>query len=1239
MSALSTPQLVLRRMGNAKFLLTSVFIGILFATTLAAAVPIYLASLERLALNIEIDRLGRFQSKLLGFAYYIPFTEQRMAETDRTFEEIVEEYIDEIYTDHRRYVTGLQFYADTPSIPLPPADVADSSAARAFLRSLSDFQQHVTVVEGRLPQPQTTDDPNAPVLEAVLGQIAASQLRLQVGDVLRLTPDLTVPQVISVPIVGIVEPSDPNADYWLPTPALYFRPEAPDPDDEGDGIYNPQIPPIPLFADMGPLVETVDSTFPGTLSVSIWTISLDKAVMKTWTPSQVRGSFNEFETQFAMRMPGAAEVSSGIYRMLARFNTRSFFSRVPLLLLQTLMVATVLFFLVMMVSYLVRSRQADSALLSARGVSTSQLFRIYALEGLIMTVIAVLFAPFLAVAGVALAGKLPFFREMTNGEFLPLVVGPMPFIVAAATGLACLVVYAIPAAVGTRGGLLLHKLRSSRPPSIPFVHRYYLDIGVLVLGGLIFWELYNRGKILSGGLFKSVEVNEVLLLAPVIFLLVVALLFLRVFPVVLRFIAGESPMLSHVLLGLAVVPLAVGIPYREIREDPLGTEWVGPVLILALVIATYFFTTRSVLIRYRIAGYLAQAVLIFWFLSEEPVRSAGVLSAPTVLLTCIVPVQVAYVFFSVAARFTPAPISIGLRYVSRNPLQYSWLVLLLVMTTGVGVLATTVGGTLERSQTDQAQYDAGADIRISLRDDVFLSQFPIETLLERYEALPGVRTASPAYRETRSARPDGVEVFAVDSREFPFLAWYREDFSEQPLAEIMRSLNAHPPPEHIVLPEDSTSIAIWTKLQRPIEQLWLQVVLQEADGNLTTLPLGELWETPPNQSSNSDDSAILIPDDPPEPQWKLLSRQLPSRLDHPLSLVSVQLYEARVGTLTPGTLLIDNIHVDTANSNEQTALEDFEGLFRWTPIVTSGLAPDRLYSFGGDAKDGDRSAMFRFGQEGQRGVRGVYLSPTGQELPVVVSASFQETKGIEIGDLILMNVGGRAIPSIVRSVVDHFPTMRPGQKGFILADLNALLLHANIISPINRLSPNEVFLSVSPAAHELVIEQVNSLSLSPGTIYDRLSQVEIARLDPLTTAGWTSMVFVAVAIILITNAVGYGTYLLAFMDRSKGETGFLRSLGLSNGQLLGLLAFEHLTILLIGIGLGAWAGFQMSHLAVSSVVIVSADDVLPPYTSITDLGFLIPMYLGILVVVLVSFAALLRATRHIDLQTVSRMEG
>ena len=55
----------------------------------------------------------------------------------------------------------------------------------------------------------------------------------------------------------------------------------------------------------------------------------------------------------------------------------------------------------------------------------------------------------------------------------------------------------------------------------------------------------------------------------------------------------------------------------------------------------------------------------------------------------------------------------GLWHMARNPLQYSWLVLLLVLVTGLGVLATTVGGTLDRSQVDRINYEVGADIRIS----------------------------------------------------------------------------------------------------------------------------------------------------------------------------------------------------------------------------------------------------------------------------------------------------------------------------------------------------------------------------------------------------------------------------------------------------------------------------------------------------------------------------------------------
>ena len=59
MSSLSTPGSSLRRIRNAKMLLASIFLGILFATTLAAAVPITSDRWSGWPYNLEIDRLGK----------------------------------------------------------------------------------------------------------------------------------------------------------------------------------------------------------------------------------------------------------------------------------------------------------------------------------------------------------------------------------------------------------------------------------------------------------------------------------------------------------------------------------------------------------------------------------------------------------------------------------------------------------------------------------------------------------------------------------------------------------------------------------------------------------------------------------------------------------------------------------------------------------------------------------------------------------------------------------------------------------------------------------------------------------------------------------------------------------------------------------------------------------------------------------------------------------------------------
>ena len=100
----------------------------------------------------------------------------------------------------------------------------------------------------------------------------------------------------------------------------------------------------------------------------------------------------------------------------------------------------------------------------------------------------------------------------------------------------------------------MERVQAARPDALPFFHRYYLDAVVLIFGGIIFWELQSRGQFVSGGLFEDLKVNETLLFAPVAFLVVVALLFMRLFPMVVRS-SPESPSPSCTLPAARPSPL------------------------------------------------------------------------------------------------------------------------------------------------------------------------------------------------------------------------------------------------------------------------------------------------------------------------------------------------------------------------------------------------------------------------------------------------------------------------------------------------------------------------------------------------------------------------------------------------------------------------------------------------------------------------------------------------------------
>ena len=232
---------------------------------------------------------------------------------------------------------------------------------------------------------------------------------------------------------------------------------------------------------------------------------------------------------------------------------------------------------------------------------------------------------------------------------------------------------------------------------------------------------------------------------------------------------------------------------------------------------------------------------------------------------------------------------------------------------------------------------------------------------------------------------------------------------------------------------------------------------------------------------------------------------------------------------------------------------------------------------------------------------------------------------------------------MVRATVEYFPTMLPSGGGFVLVDLDNLTQHLKILDPTSAVEPNEAFLTTAPGGDQSVQETLDALAWTletQGAIRYRAAQLAAIRQDPLTSAGWRSMVLISLAVVVLGAGLGYAVHILSIAGIRNSEMTFLHSLGFSRHELMGLLGFEHIAIMVLGSGLGTWAGFQMSRLMVSSVAVTeTGDQAVPPFILTTDWGLMLPTYAALLAIFLAALYAVNRSIQRLDLNAASRAEG
>ena len=388
-----------------------------------------------------------------------------------------------------------------------------------------------------MPPPATPDQ--APSFDVAVGAETAQRLGISVGQEFDMNPFWRLELApIRVRVVGIIEAKDPTEDFWVGQNQLL-------------DFHSNNWDTIPMIISQTTFFNAIVGYLPTMTSDYTTLIYLDTSGVNSRNAQSVRYALDGYTNNLSSNVVRTS-VQTQLPTVLATYDQKLFFTRIPLLVLVLQISAIVLYYLFMVSTMVVERQAAEIALLKSRGATTFQVMRIYVMEGLAIAAFALLLGPPIAALVVGLLGHTPPFHDLSGGSNLQVHVGNQAYYWAAAGAALAFVTLLVPAYSASRRTMVQQRTASARPPKQPVFTRYYLDVVLVVVGGILLYQLNRRGSLVSSDFFGNQSVDPVVLLTPAFFILTVGLVFLRLFPVVLKLLAWAVSKVqgAAVLIGM-----------------------------------------------------------------------------------------------------------------------------------------------------------------------------------------------------------------------------------------------------------------------------------------------------------------------------------------------------------------------------------------------------------------------------------------------------------------------------------------------------------------------------------------------------------------------------------------------------------------------------------------------------------------------------------------------------------------
>lgn len=557
---LSLLRLVVKRTLNNLNLVVFTIIGLVVAVSLVASVPLYSDAIIEKLLRTRLDQPT--QSNRPAGAVRVRHLEEKATPSRVDQFQALDQFILQNaewimalpMTSVVRYQATdtnlLQGYGQEVKInPLA------SQAKYAYVASLQDIEKHIRFVEGGpLPTTASTDG-EVPV---ILSRVASEELSMNVNErYWYIGGDQYNPLKVTLKVVGIWEPIDPdNSAYWL---------------------YHPDVMYNTLFTSEADLFQNVVPGLNNQIHEYSWYMVFDQNAIHSTNVDRVRGGLQFLETRVQTAMPNT-KIDLGPTDVLEEFSRRQFFLRILLFALSVPLLGVVLYYIGISIGMVIERQRSEIAVFKSRGASTFQIVFLYFLEGLINGGVALVLGPFVGVAIAQLIGKTYGFLLFADRPPLPVTFTEQVYQYSLIAAGISLVASLIPAIGAARHTIISYKQDVARTTRAPLWQRFFFDVLLLAVSVYGYQSLKNRQSILTIGGAGDIFVDPLMLLVPSVFIFALALVFLRIFPLITAAAAKLSAW-----LGTAAILLAL----RQISRTPRSYSPLVLLMILTLALGAF----------------------------------------------------------------------------------------------------------------------------------------------------------------------------------------------------------------------------------------------------------------------------------------------------------------------------------------------------------------------------------------------------------------------------------------------------------------------------------------------------------------------------------------------------------------------------------------------------------------------------------------------------------------------------